>query len=155
MIKRFARLVLAHELKSYDRVIDEQGTALRIMRDEINNYKTQEALLRKQVEKMRIEHGNMFEHVTENISEWEKIKGLIDNNVFKSLTYFMLDEIETTEQEISSPDDVHKFWYTQGAKYILRQMLDYSNVIKQKILYFAGKKKEPVLEEKNDSPSYD
>lgn len=91
-----------------------------------------------------------------NIYQWHKIKSLIEQNCFKTLCRFWLDDIELQEQEIASSDPTSKFWYCQGAKFVLHEFLKFEERVKEKILFFARKKEQTEAKETKEqsTPNY-
>jgi hypothetical protein len=84
-------------------------------------------------------HINFYEHVNENLREWEKVGNLVRLNVFRSLVRFVAKEYERVfVDDIRDPEQVHKFWHVQGAKSVLHQLLTYDAIIKDRMNKLAG-----------------
>jgi len=76
----------------------------------------------------------------ENVETWSKVKGLVEHGAFKSLIYILLNELEIIEQDITGPEQMHKFWHLQGAKSILYQLRVMENTANQMILKYTQAK---------------
>lgn len=120
MIKRLAKYILRDELKETKTRIDDLELRLEL-------------------------RSSLYDHVNFSLIEYQKIRSLLAQDVFKSLCRLLAKEYEEVEQGIGSPEDMHRFWHCQGAKSVLHTILTLDATIKQTMIKMQSKK--PAEEE--------
>ena len=92
---------------------------------------------RRDCERLTIDNGDIYKFYGDNIRTWEQIRELVNAEVFNKLVRFMALEIEEIEQNIIKGDE-HRFWFCQGSKHILFQLLKFSEIAKKRIEALSG-----------------
>ena len=136
ILDQAARFILRNELTAKDHQIE--GLRRAVARDEYE-----------------FARDRRFDfYVKENIHEWEKISALIKTDAFRSLVYFLNAELEIKMLSINNRDDGHKFWFVQGGKSIVQDLLDFSSIIAKKIAFLMQNQLPQKEKAADAAPSY-
>jgi hypothetical protein len=84
--------------------------------------------------------GSFYYYAAETVASWYLVDELLKAEAFKKMVRFMANEIEEREQNIAKGEE-HQFWFCQGAKSVLHNMLTMNEIIKKKIEYLKNKDK--------------
>lgn len=93
-----------------------------------------------QLKNLESKVGSFYYFAGETVSAWLSIEELLRTDVFKKLVRFMANDIEEREQAVEKGYE-HQFWFCQGAKSVLHNMLTMNEIIKKKIEYLKTKDK--------------
>jgi hypothetical protein len=129
MFERFLKHIAAYFWK------EELSRNARLIKVAEEALATKDARIRELESMQPSKPGRLDFYVRESIREWEKISGLVKTDAFRSLVYFLNAEIENNLLLIANRDDTHKFWYIQGCKSVIRDLLDFSIIVSKKVAF--------------------